>query len=51
MGIWLTALLAGLLGVGWAMKRRSMARKIEAGDVSESWLREQRAEKRHDPFS
>jgi hypothetical protein len=45
--------LAGVLGVGLVIKRARGAspRAIDAGDVSESWLREQRAEKQRDRFS
>jgi hypothetical protein len=45
MTIWLTIVIAALAGVGfvWSMGRSS--RRIDTGEVSESWLREQRAEK------
>jgi hypothetical protein len=46
MAIWLTAFVAGLIGIGFAFRRASADRRINAGEVSESWLREQRAEKR-----
>jgi hypothetical protein len=45
MAIWLTALIAGLIGIGFVIKRGTAGRQINAGEVSESWLREQRAEK------
>jgi hypothetical protein len=48
MGAWIAVLLAGVVGVGWVIKRRSMSWSIDAGGVSESWLREQRAEKQPD---
>jgi len=46
MGVWLALLVAGVIGGGLALKRRSTLRQnIHAGQVSESWLREHRAEK------
>jgi high-affinity Fe2+/Pb2+ permease len=46
MAVWLALVIAGLFGVGVAWKRASSSRNINAGQVSEGWLREQRAEKR-----
>jgi hypothetical protein len=46
MVLWLTAVIAGLIGIGFVFRRGSSDRSINAGEVSESWLREQRAEKR-----
>ena len=45
MSVWLIGLFVGLVGIGFALKRVSSARTIDAGEVSEGWLREQRAEK------
>lgn len=46
MALWLALAIAGLFGVGFVWKRSSSTRNINAGQVSEGWLREQRAEKR-----
>ena len=53
MTVWIAVLLAGVLGVGLALKRvrGASSRSIDAGEISESWLREQRAEKQRDRFS
>ncbi len=45
MGIWVAVLIVGLVGAGVAWRRTSAVRTINAGQVSPSWLREQRAEK------
>jgi hypothetical protein len=44
MGFWIAVLVAALVVVGFAL-RRAPARHIDAGQVSESWLHGQRAEK------
>ncbi len=51
--VWIAVLLAGFFGVGLVVKRvrGSSSRSIDAGEISESWLREQRAEKQRDRFS
>jgi hypothetical protein len=53
MTVWIAVLIAGVVGVGFAIARRrsSSSPTIDAGDISESWLREQRAEKQRDRFS
>jgi hypothetical protein len=53
VSVWIAVLLAGVFGVGLAIKRvrGSSSRSIDAGEISESWLREQRAEKQRDRFS
>jgi hypothetical protein len=46
MGVRVAVLIIVLLEVGVAaLERAAKARIIDAGEVSESWLREQRAEK------
>jgi hypothetical protein len=46
MATWIALLVAGVvIALGIATKRATKASRIDAGQVSESWLREQRAEK------
>ena len=46
MAVWITLVIVGVIGAGFVWKRTSSsARAIDAGEVSESWLREHRAEK------
>jgi hypothetical protein len=45
MAVWIAVVVAGIVAVGFALKRAFVGRKIDSGQVSESWLREQRAEK------
>jgi CHASE2 domain-containing sensor protein len=49
MGIWVAVFVVGLVGASVAWRRTSPTRTINAGQVSQSWLREQRAEKQN-PF-
>lgn len=53
MGLWIAVVIAAVVGVGIAASRfrASSSSRIDVGDVSDSWLREQRAEKRQDRFS
>ena len=44
MGVWIAVLVVAIVVVGFALRRGS-SRHIDAGQVSESWLQEQRAEK------
>jgi hypothetical protein len=46
---WVALLVVSLVGLGVAW-RRTASRNIDTGQVSEGWLRTQRAEKR-DPFT
>lgn len=47
MVIGIALVLVGVAGITFlALKRASSGREIDAGQVSESWLREQRTEKR-----
>ena len=55
MGMWVAVAIAGVIGVAVAVSRLfsspSRSGDIDLGEVSESWLREQRAEKKQDRFS
>jgi hypothetical protein len=54
VAIWIGVVVVGLIAAGIALKRRflpsSRASGIDLGEVSQSWLTEQKAEKRHDRF-
>jgi hypothetical protein len=50
MGVWIAVVVAGFVGLGYLLKRASSSTTHDAGAVSESWLREQRADKRG-PFA
>ena len=50
MGVWIAAVLAGVIGIGYLLKRAASSPHSDVGAVSESWLREQRADKRG-PFA
>ena len=50
MGVWIAAVLAGVIGIGYLLKRAASSSQSDAGAVSENWLREQRADKRG-PFA
>jgi hypothetical protein len=45
MGVWIAAVVASVIGLGYLLKRASSSTNRDAGAVSESWLREQRADK------
>ena len=46
MGMWIAVVVVGVAGAAFvAFKRVISLRPFDAGRVSESWLREQRAEK------
>jgi hypothetical protein len=44
MGIWVAAVIVGLIGAGILIRRTPSTKSINAGQVSDGWLREQRAE-------
>jgi hypothetical protein len=46
--VWVTVLIAALIGAGFAWRVGRPRRPIDSGEVSEGWLREHRAEKRRD---
>jgi hypothetical protein len=46
MGVWIAVVLASVVGVGLVWRRASSPGKLDVGAVSESWLSEQRADKR-----
>jgi hypothetical protein len=50
MGVWIAVVVAGVIGAGFIWKRVASSGKLDAGAVSESWLSEQRADKRG-PYS
>jgi hypothetical protein len=52
MGVWIAVVVVAVVGVGVAARRlrASSTSAIDVGDVSDSWLREQRADKRPDRF-
>jgi hypothetical protein len=52
MGVWIAVMIAAVVGVGVAARRfrAPSSPRIDVGDVSDSWLREQRAEKRQDRY-
>src|SRR5688572_1830527 len=53
MGVWVVVVVAGMVAVGLLWRRahgQSISSDFDAGTVSESWLREHRADKQ-DPFS
>jgi hypothetical protein len=52
MGVWIAVVVVAVVGVGMAARRlrASAASQIDVGDVSDGWLREQRADKRPDRY-
>jgi hypothetical protein len=52
MGVWIVAAMAFVVGAGVVARRfrERAAPHIDVGDVSASWLREQRADKRQDRY-
>jgi len=53
MDVWIALVAAAVIGIGIALRRRrspfSRTSEIDLGEVSQSWLTEQRADKRQDP--
>ena len=51
MGVWMVVgVLTSIVGLAFRWRRRSPSGNLDGGAVSESWLREHRAD-RQDPFS